>query len=31
MEGVHNTADISTRVVSCEESLGKWFDGPEIL
>ena len=31
MEGVHNPADIPTRVVSCEESLRKWFDGPEIL
>ena len=30
-EGVYNTADISTRVVSCKESLRKWFDGPEIL
>ena len=31
VEGVHNPADIPTRVVSCEESLRKWFDGPEIL
>ena len=31
VEGVHNPADIPTRVVSCEESLRKWLDGPEIL
>ena len=31
VEGVHNPADIPTRVVSCEEGLGKWLDGPEIL
>ena len=30
-ECVHNPADIPTRVVSCEESLRKWLDGPEIL
>ena len=27
VEGVHNPADIPTRVVSCEESLKKWLDG----
>ena len=31
MEGVYNLTDIPTRVVSCEESLRKWFDGPETL
>ena len=31
VEGVHNPADIPTRVVSCKESLRKWFDGLEIL
>ena len=31
VEGVHNPADIPTRVVSCKESLWKWLDGPEIL
>ena len=31
VESVHNPADIPTRVVSCEESLRKWLDGPEIL
>ena len=31
VEGVHNPADIPTRVFSCEESLRKWLDGPEIL
>ena len=31
VEGVHNPADIPTRLVSCEESLRKWFDGSEIL
>ena len=31
VEGVHNPADILTRVVSCEESLTKWLDGPEVL
>ena len=31
VEGVYNPADISTGVVSWEESLRKWFDDPEIL
>ena len=31
VEGVHNPADIPTRVVSFEESLRKWLDDPEIL
>ena len=29
--GVFNPADISATVVSCEERLRKWFDGPDIL
>ena len=31
MEGVHNPPDIPIRVASCEESLRKCLDGPEIL
>ena len=31
VKGVHNSADITTRVVSCKESLRKWFDGLETL
>ena len=31
VEGEHNPAETPTRVFSCEESLRKWFDDPEIL
>ena len=31
VEGVHNPTDIPTRLISCKESLRKWFDGREIL
>ena len=31
VEDVYNPADVPTRVISCEESLRKWFDGPVIL
>ena len=31
VEGVYNPADIPARVVSCEESLRRWFDDQEVL
>ena len=31
MEDLYNPADIPTRAVSCEGSLRKVFDGPEIF
>ena len=31
MEGMYNPDNIPARVVTCEESLRKWFDGPKIF